>query len=193
MSQPVEAVEVGAEPATAGDTALRNLYLARFAFAVVRAGALATDASALNPLSGTLLVIYPLFDLGAALWDHRTAGPARPRQALYANMVLSLLTVIGLLVAVGAGIPDALRVWGAWAITAGLVQLVVAVQRYRIGGQLPMVLSGGISVVAGGAFVAMASGSDPSLAGLAGYAVVGGIFFLVSAIGLHRSASNAPR
>jgi uncharacterized membrane protein HdeD (DUF308 family) len=55
-----------------------------------------------------------------------------------------------------------------------------------MGGQWPMILSGGLSVLAGSSFVAMASAPDPSLAALAGYATVGGIFFLVSALRLRR-------
>lgn len=82
-----------------------------------------------------------------------------------------------------SGIPGVLRICGAWAITAGIVQLVVAVLRYRLGGQWPMILSGGISVLAGISFIAMSKGS---LTTVAGYARLGGIFFLISAIRLHR-------
>lgn len=84
-----------------------------------------------------------------------------------------------------------LRVWGAWAVTAGLVQLVVALRRRGLGGQLPMVLSGGLSVLAGGAFIAMASGDDAEISGLAGYATLGGIFFLVSALRLGSSSRRS--
>jgi uncharacterized membrane protein HdeD (DUF308 family) len=66
--------------------------------------------------------------------------------------------------------------------------LLVAVLRYRLGGQWAMILSGGISVIAGGDFIAMAGGPHPSLTGVAGYATLGGIFFLISAIRLHRLA-----
>ncbi|MFL4903983.1 hypothetical protein ACJ6WF_12560 [Streptomyces sp. MMS24-I2-30] len=194
MSHPTEADELIALPATDGSTAaLRNLYLVRFGFAVIWAGLLAGSASTLNPLSVTLLVVYPLFDLAAAVYDFRSSGVARRSVPLYVNMALSLLTAIGLAVAVGSGIPDALRVWGAWAITAGVVQLIVAIQRYRLGGQWAMILSGGISVLAGSSFIAMASGAKASLVSLSGYATLGGIFFLISAIRLHRNAARADR
>jgi hypothetical protein len=49
-----------------------------------------------------------------------------------------------------------------------------------------MILSGGISMLAGLSFVAGASAADPKLTNIAGYAVLGGIFFLVSAIRLGR-------
>ena len=100
-------------------------------------------------------------------------------------LVLSLATAIGLSVAVGSGIPNVLRVWGVWAITAGIVQLVVGILRWRLGGQVAMILSGGISVFAGAGFVLLAAGPNAALTGIGGYAILGGIFFLVSAIRLH--------
>ncbi|WP_182525859.1 hypothetical protein [Nocardioides dongkuii] len=171
---------------------LRRLYYGRFAFAVVWAGLLAATASSLGPASVTLLLVYPLFDAAAAVFDLRSAA-ARQRVPLLINLALSLLTVAGLAVAATSGIPDVLRVWGAWAITAGIVQLVVAIRRQRLGGQLAMILSGGISVLAGAGFVLMADGADASLTSLAGYATLGGIFFLVSAVRLHRAAVKADR
>ncbi|MEU4745949.1 hypothetical protein AB0G02_36565, partial [Actinosynnema sp. NPDC023658] len=64
------------------------------------------------------------------------------------------------------------------------------VGRRRVGGQWPMILSGGISVLAGASFITTASGADPSLSALAGYAVLGGVFFLVSALRLGRTADK---
>ena len=172
-----------AEPAT-GTKQLRNLYYVRFGFAVVWAGLVALTASSLTPATIVLLAIYPLFDLVAAVLDFRSAAGTRPRAPLYANMALSLLTAIGL-VAVTSGIPSVLYVWGAWAITAGIVQLIVAILRYRLGGQWAMILSGGISAVAGTSFILQAGGEGASLTNVAGYATLGGIFFLISAIRLH--------
>ena len=103
-------------PAT-GTTHLRGLYAARFGFAIVWAAALAATGSSLNAVSGTLLVAYPLFDLGAAVYDHRTSG-GRAGGLLVTNMALSLLAAAGLAVATTSDIAAALRVWGAWAITA---------------------------------------------------------------------------
>jgi hypothetical protein len=56
-----------------------------------------------------------------------------------------------------------------------------------------MILSGGISVIAGTAFALQSDGSSASLPGLAGYATLGGVFFLVSAIRLRRSARVSDR
>jgi uncharacterized membrane protein HdeD (DUF308 family) len=170
--------------------ALRKLYFARFGFAVVWALLLALTASTLNPLSITLLLLYPLFDLGAAVVDHRASRVVKPAPALYVNMALSLLTVIGLAVAVTSGLPSVLIVWGAWAITAGVVQLIVGVSRRALGGQWPMILSGGISVLAGAGFILQSGGPKASLTSLAGYATLGGVFFLLSALRLRRAAKG---
>lgn len=173
-----------------GAAGLRTLYYARFVFALAWAGLLALTASSLTPVSVGLLVIYPVLDVAAAVFDSRTSGESRPRGLLSVNMALSVLAAIALAVAVTSGIPSVLRVWGAWAIAAGIVQLIVAVQRYRVGGQVPMVLSGAISALAGAGFIVMAAAPTASLASLAGYATLGGIFFLISAIRLHRHAGH---
>ncbi|MEU4313885.1 hypothetical protein [Nocardia sp. NPDC024068] len=189
MSSSIDTGVAGTVAATAGGTKeLRNLYFARFGFAVVWAGLMLPTASALTPVSIALLLIYPLFDVAAAVVDFRTSGTARQRVLLYINMALSLLTALGLAVAVTSGIPGVLRVWGLWAITAGIVQLIVAISRYRLGGQWAMILSGGISAVAGTSFILQAGGANASLTSVGGYAVLGGVFFLISAIRLHRRA-----
>lgn len=172
--------------------ALRKLYFVRFAFAVVWAALLFTTADTLGPLSATLLVLYPLFDVACAVVDSRSArandGPVR---GLYANIALSTLTAIGLAVAATSGTPAVLRVWGVWAVTAGLVQLVVGAARHRMGGQWAMIASGAISTLAGASFFAQAGKDDATLGNLAGYAVLGGVFFLVSALRLQRAGHDA--
>ncbi|WP_031186094.1 hypothetical protein [Streptomyces sp. NRRL F-5635] len=166
---------------------LRKLYFLRFAFAAVWAALLFTTADALGPLSTTLLLVYPLFDVAAAVVDLRSAredgGPTTP---LYANVVISTLTVLALALATTSGLPAVLRVWGAWAVAAGLTQLVAGAVRRGTGGQWPMIVSGAISTLAGISFVTQAGADDPSLGGLAGYAFLGGVFFLVSAVRLTR-------
>ncbi|WP_406146169.1 hypothetical protein [Streptomyces sp. NBC_01012] len=176
---------------TAAPDALRKLYFLRFAFAAVWAALLFATADTLGPLSTALLVIYPLFDVACAVVDARSArangGPVR---GLYVNIALSTLTAIGLAVAATSGIPAVLRVWGAWAVTAGLVQLVVGSLRRRLGGQWAMIASGAISTLAGSSFVAQAGADDATLSNLAGYAFLGGVFFLVSALRIKRTAGN---
>jgi hypothetical protein len=169
---------------------LRRLYFVRFGFAVVWALLLFATKSDLGPVSIPLLVLYPLFDAAAAVVDTRSSGATGPGRGLQVNIAISLLATIGVAVACASGVPGVLRVWGAWAIVSGLVQLIVGVSRRTMGGQWPMILSGGISVLAGGSFIAGASAANPSLANIAGYAVLGGIFFLVSALRLGRAAKK---
>ncbi|TWV18364.1 hypothetical protein [Streptomyces albidoflavus] len=187
------AAATASTPAAASPAAaLRKLYFLRFAFAAAWAALLLTTAGTLTTLTAVLLVAYPLFDVGCAVADLRSARPeGRPVRGLYVNAALSTLTAAGLAVAATSGIPAVLRVWGAWAITAGLVQLAVGVARRGLGGQWAMVASGGISTLAGASFVAQAGGADASLGALAGYAFLGGVFFLVSALRLGRTGGAA--
>ncbi|MEV0136076.1 hypothetical protein AB0H83_47520 [Dactylosporangium sp. NPDC050688] len=175
-------------PATA--SILRRLYFVRFAFAIVWAAVMFTTAEHLGPLAMTLLVLYPLFDVAAAVVDAGASRATAKPTLLYVNIAISLLAAIGLAVAGASGIPAVLRVWGAWAIVAGLVQLLVAVPRRRLGGQWPMIFSGGLSVLAGGSFIATASADDPALTNAIGYAIPGAVFFLISAIRLGRTAKG---
>ncbi|MFF8704180.1 hypothetical protein ACF070_02110 [Streptomyces albidoflavus] len=187
------AAATASTPAAASPAAaLRKLYFLRFAFAAAWAALLLTTAGTLTTLTAVLLVAYPLFDVGCAVADLRSARPGgRPVRGLYVNAALSTLTAAGLAVAATSGIPAVLRVWGAWAITAGLVQLAVGVARRGLGGQWAMIASGGISTLAGASFVAQAGGADASLGALAGYAFLGGVFFLVSALRLGRTGGAA--
>ena len=172
---------------TSPPAALRKLYLLRCAFAVVWAALLFTTGDSLGPLAVTLLVIYPLFDVACAVVDLRSArANGRAVRGLYVNIALSALTGVGLAVAATSGIPAVLRVWGVWAVTAGIVKLVVGAVRRHLGGQWAMIASGAISTVAGASFFAQAGKDDPSLKNLAGYAFLGGVFFLVSALRMGR-------
>ncbi|GLY78332.1 hypothetical protein [Actinoallomurus iriomotensis] len=169
---------------------LRRLYFVRFGFAILWALVMFTTASKLGPLAVTLLVLYPLFDVAAAIVDARASRTTGSPVLLYVNIVVSLLTAVGVAIACASGIPAVLRVWGAWAVVAGLVQLIVGVTRRTMGGQWPMIISGAISVLAGSSFIIGASAENPTLTNAAGYAIPGGVFFLISAIRLSRAAKE---
>lgn len=177
-------------PAAVGGFAptLRRLYIVRFGFAILWAALLIADKSHLGALGITLLVLYPLFDVAAAIIDARSSGATGPVRGLRTNIAISAIAAVGLAIASTSGVPAVLRVWGAWAIVSGAVQLIVGLSRRkrRMGGQWPMMLSGGISVLAGAQFILVASASDPKLTNVGGYAILGGIFFLVSALRLGR-------
>ncbi|MFG1642526.1 DUF308 domain-containing protein [Amycolatopsis sp. NPDC049252] len=170
---------------------LRRLYFVRFAFAIVWALLVfLTTKSGLGAIGVVLVVLYPLFDVGSAVVDARSSKGSGSVRGIYVNIAISLLATAGMAVGSASGIPAVLRVWGAWAIVSGIVQLVVGIVRRKMGGQWPMILSGGISVLAGGSFIAGAAAPGASLSNVAGYAVLGGIFFLVSAIRLGRAAKG---
>jgi uncharacterized membrane protein HdeD (DUF308 family) len=181
MASAASAAHVGTTPT------LRRLYVIRFVFAAAWAVLLLLSGSELTVAARLLLFVYPAFDVVAAVVDARSARADGPVKGLYANIAVSSLAAVGVAVAGASGVAGVLRVWGAWAVVSGLVQLLVGVARRPMGGQWAMIVSGGISVLAGASFIRSASQDDPSLTALAGYAALGGIFFLVSAFRLTRS------
>lgn len=165
-----------------GPGTLRRLHLARAAFALAWAALFALTSSPFGTAALVLAVLYPTVDLAAAAADARSASAGRtPKPVLYVNMVVSAFAALAL-VAVGTDdVGDVLLVWGAWAVASGAVQLVLAVQRRAQPGQYPLILSGALSVVAGGSFAASAPDAT-SPTSIAGYAALGGVFFLVSGL-----------
>jgi uncharacterized membrane protein HdeD (DUF308 family) len=186
--------------ATTTTRSLRRLYFVRFGFALVWAVLLFATASSIGAVSAALLVLYPVFDVAAAVVDVRSSrigasdgSTGASAAGLYVNIAVSALAGAGLVVALASGVPAVLRVWGVWAVVAGIVQLVVAIRRRQLGGQWAMVVSGSISVPAGVSFFLMASNAGVSLVNVAGYALLGGIFFLVSALRLGRTRGEELR
>lgn len=166
-------------------TALRRLYFTRFAFAVIWAGLLFATSPTVGPVLTILLVAYPLFDAAAVLWQLRAERDSQGTKfAEWINVVVSVLVAIALGVASTVSIAAALAVWGAWAIGSGVPQFIAAIRNRDSGGQVPQMLSGGISVLAGGAFLTQGLQGADRIAGVGGYAVLGGVFFLISAIRL---------
>lgn len=167
---------------------LRTLYFVRFAVAIVWVGIVfATSARATEPnaLLTVLLVVYPLFDAGAVLWQLR-ADPdtRRSKVAERINVLVSVAVAVALGVTSQVALPAALAAWGVWAIVAGVPQLVTAIRNRRTGGQVAQMLSGGISVFAGLGFLFQGLQGNGMISGVAGYAALGAIFFLVSAVRL---------
>lgn len=164
---------------------LSRLYFIRFAFAVVWAALLFPSGKHTGGVLTVLLVVYPLVDAAAVRWQlrskDRTPGSS---VAEWSNVVVSVIVAIALGWASTVSIAAALGVWGAWAAASGIAQLVTAASRRGSGGQVPQIVSGAISVLAGASFLAQSAKHPTSISGVGGYAVLGGIFFLVSAIRL---------
>ncbi|MGI3200194.1 DUF308 domain-containing protein [Streptomyces sp. GLT-R25] len=99
-----------------------------------------------------------------------------------------------MVIAVFSTIGTALLVFGVWALLSGAIQLVVAIRRRRtVGAQWPMVISGGLSVLAGTSFAAMSTSDTSSLSSITGYSAFGAFWFLVSAITLSIRARRETR
>jgi uncharacterized membrane protein HdeD (DUF308 family) len=164
---------------------LRGLYFTRFGFAVVWALVLFLAASSLNPLLTTLVIIYPLVDAVAVLWQLRAEPSTRASRLFeWLNVVVSVLAAAALAVASFDSLGGVLTVWGVWAVISGVTQLIAATLRRRDGGQVPLIISGALSVGAGISFIVMATHDVATVSALATYAIPGGVFFLISAIRL---------
>ena len=173
------------------------LLIARVLFALVWAAALLATGPTLGLATAIVLVLYPVGDLVLVAVDAvRSSRSGRVSRGAWVgfavNLLVSAVAAVALAVAAGDGVPGVLRVWGAWAVVAGLGQLVVALARRRVRrGQWPLVVSGGLSCLVGLAFVGMAAGSAPALPPLAGYAAAGAVFALVGLLRLRGSARAA--
>jgi hypothetical protein len=130
-----------------------------------------------------LVTAYPVIDVAASLAEASEGG--EPAGRLRINAAVSGLAVVGLAgAAFGSDISAVLAVFGAWAVVSGLIQLGNAIERRRAGGrEIPMLVSGGLSALAGLSFIASSGSDDPSLGVLAGYAAFGAVLFLVWARG----------
>lgn len=165
--------------------ALRRLYLIRFAFAIVWGALMFVVPATSGVVLTALLVIYPLFDAGAVLWQIRAQrSTSTSAVSSWVNVAVSVAIAIALGVASVLSLAAALAIWGIWAIGSGVPQLITAIRNRRSGGQVAQMLSGGISVLAGAAFTFQGLSGAENISGAGGYAVLGGIFFLISAIRL---------
>ncbi|MCG6204459.1 DUF308 domain-containing protein [Rhodopseudomonas sp. HC1] len=164
---------------------LKRYYYVRAAFSLIWVALAFTVARQAPQLAAVMLIVYPAWDAGANYADAARNGGllANPSQAL--NLVVSALTTLAAVVVLNHGMNAVLAVYGAWAIVAGVLQLVTGVRRWTSGGQWPMILSGAQSALAGAFFIHAASGDKlPSITDIAPYAAFGAFYFLVAAVWL---------
>lgn len=185
---------------TATPSGLRSLYLIRATFSLVWVALVATTSASLTStdkptvIAAVLLVIYPLWDVIATLLERRMAGTGSTEHVGTTNMALGLAATAGMIIAVFSTIGTALLVFGIWALLSGAIQLVVAIRRRRtVGAQWPMVISGGLSVLAGASFAAKSASATSSLSTIAGYSAFGAFWFFVSVIALSIRSRRAQR
>ncbi|MYZ34659.1 MULTISPECIES: DUF308 domain-containing protein [unclassified Streptomyces] len=176
---------------------LRSLYLIRVVFSLIWVALVHTTSASLvskdkpTVIAAVLLVIYPLWDGIATLLERRMTGTGSgtgtgsTNCVTTANMALGLAATIGMITAVFSTIGTALLVFGIWALLSGAIQLVVAIRRrHSVGAQWPMIISGGLSVLAGAGFAAMSASATSGLSTIAGYSAFGAFWFLVSVVAL---------
>jgi uncharacterized membrane protein HdeD (DUF308 family) len=134
-----------------------------------------------------LLIIYPAWDVLGTFLDIR-ATPGSLHKPQYFNAGISGLTAIAVGFALQKGIPEAVIVFGAWAIGTGLIQLVLGLSRRKsLGGQWPMIISGGQSMIGGTSFILLAHDPTKGITSLAGYAAFGAFYYLLAAYRLSKA------
>ncbi len=172
---------------------LKRYYYMRAAFSLAWVGAAFGLASRYPIIAAVLLLIYPAWDAIANYLDAQRSGGLRQNRSQAINFVVSLVTTIAVLIAMQASMHGVLGVYGAWAILSGLLQLGAAIKRRKYGAQWAMMLSGGQSALAGGFFIYQSlQPGAPSIANIAGYATVGAIYFLISALWLTFISKRSP-
>jgi uncharacterized membrane protein HdeD (DUF308 family) len=172
--------------------ALRNLYFVRAAFSVVWVSLVFLFVKSSPTLTSGLLLLYPAWDVLATFGDIRanrgTGGTLLPQ---YVNIVIGSLTTVAVGFALRQGIPAVLIVFGVWAVLTGLIQLLLGLRRrQQLGGQWPMMLSGGQSMLAGVLFVLQAHDPSKGVTNVAAYSAVGAFYFLLAAFRLRKAAQN---
>ena len=125
-----------------------------------------------------LLTTYPAIDVVASI--AAALGTDASGRVLRINAALSALAVAAIgAAAFGSDAGVTLVAFGAWAAVSGAIQFGVAVRRRAEGRQLPMIVSGGLSTIAGISFLAASGMDDAHLATVGGYMALGALLYLL--------------
>ena len=140
-----------------------------------------TAHSDVPTVAAALLASYPLIDVIASLVGATRADASSI--VLRVNAALSALAVAAIAItAFGSDAGSTLVAFGAWAAVSGAIQFGVAVHRRRtLGHQMPMLISGALSTLAGVSFIASSGSHDPHLSIVGGYMALGAVLYLLSA------------
>jgi uncharacterized membrane protein HdeD (DUF308 family) len=170
---------------------LRKLYLIRAAFSVVWVILIALFAKSSMGIASGLLIIYPAWDVVGTFLDIRANHSSSSKIPQYVNAVISGITTIAVGIALQKGVPEALIVFGIWAVGTGLIQLILGLRRRKfLGGQWPMIISGAQSIIGGTSFIILAHDPTKGITSLAGYAAFGAFYYLLAAFRLSRTVSQ---
>ena len=165
---------------------LRNLYFTRAGFSILWVTAVFLFARTPSALAGILLIIYPAWDVMGTTFDIRINEGKKTMQ--YINAAISAITTIAVIIAWKKGVPATLTVFGIWAIGTGLIQLILGLRRRKLlGGQWPMIISGGQSMIGGTSFILLAHDPGKGVTSLAGYAAFGAFYYLLAALRLSKT------
>lgn len=177
---------------------LQTYYYLRAGVSVVWI-ALAVVVGKDNPAIGAaLLIAYPAWDAFANYLDARRNGGLGSNPPQMFNFMVSIIIAATIGWTLTVGMDATIKVFGAWAIFSGLLQLSTAVRRWKTsGGQWAMILSGAQSAAAGiFMFKQAGSGIPLDVTTVAPYAGFGAFYFLISAIWVTvknvRQRSSAP-
>jgi hypothetical protein len=173
---------------------LRNLYFTRTVVQLLWAGIVIATAASNPALAAGLLILYPLWDVACTVYDLRSSTRSGPPTAQYINVVLGFLAAIGMSMTAFKSPQQAVVTFGVWAFAAGLAQLAVGISRRKqLGGQWAMILSGLQSTAAGVAFILGGLHDKTHIKDLGGYAIFGGVYFLIAGFLMHRKLSQSLR
>lgn len=171
---------------------LRSLYFIRAAFSVCWVTLVVLFAKSSAGIATLLLIVYPAWDVVGTLLDIRANRGSISKVPQYVNAVISIVTTVAVGIALRRGVPEALVVFGCWAILTGAIQLVLGLRRRKsMGGQWPMIISGGQSVAGGVSFIVLAHDPTMGITSLAGYAAFGAFYYLLSAFRMTKTDTNA--
>jgi uncharacterized membrane protein HdeD (DUF308 family) len=175
----------------------RRIAIARAVLALVWAAGLVIAVGDQVPSTNSdvpiaaaaLLASYPAIDVVASI--AAALGTDASGRVLRINAAISALAIVAIgTTAFGADAGATVAAFGAWAAVSGAIQLALALHRRRTEGrQLPMIVSGGLSTIAGVGFLAASGMDDAQLASVGGYMALGALLYLLWA---HRSRT-APR
>lgn len=161
--------------------AVRAVLALAWAAALLAAGhRVPSTHSGLPWAAAALLASYPAIDAIASFVQASLVTPASAR-LLRVNGTISTAAVAAVAVtAFGYEAGSALAAFGVWAAVSGSIQLGTAIRQRRPGSrQLPMIISGGLSTVAGAGFIAASGMPAARLANVAGYMALGAVFYLL--------------
>lgn len=171
---------------------LRTLYFTRATFSVLWVILVFLFAKTSTGIATILLIVYPAWDVVGTFLDIRANQGSPSKTPQYVNAVISGITTIAVGIALQKGVPEALIVFGVWAIGTGLIQLILGLKRRKfLGGQWPMIISGGQSILGGTSFILLAHDPTKGITSLAGYAAFGAFYYLLAAFRLSKTAKSS--